>query len=611
MAVSIRSVRFNTIGLPASSAARGDAQPGDTLLAFQSADSGGHGVLNLHYFDLTWELIAEHTGSPWAGDPSGLTAGTKVWKRICGDSEPPTYFTSQGPSADGLVTIVAIAGALEDSIQVTPTTGMLSPSLIPAFPAGMELRYVAGVPGPPGTSVSWGTPSGFTPQGSSQAATWTTGALATRQVVSTAATGTAMFTASASLAAAAFTVFIAAVSSTPPPPDPPVVQPFAPGVGSSLYRYVFTRLLDRTYLGDLDLVNVKFDKRILQPGSFSATIPIPDRRTGDLVAQIIPRDETELGIGPGVITCQIYREGVCWGEYWITSAQPSRSRRDTPTIQLQGSTLDAWLSRVELQQDLTYSAVDQITIARNLLTELMALPNANIGLALQGGTSGVLRDRNYLEAESGYFGQRLVELAQVDDGFEWMINLEDVDGVLTRRWVWGYPTLGVLDPPPHLFADGRSGGDILAWSEVIDALRGATRWRARGSSASSDASTSASLISTPHEATAHLAAGWPRIDRTLSYSSVTETGTLEDYAAFWASRAAGALRVDQATVAFGKTPSLTPNNLGDTGRFYFDNEWHRPVWKTRRIIGIGVSPAERDSDEEAQLVLEGQEAPGA
>jgi hypothetical protein len=458
--------------------------------------------------------------------------------------------------------------------------------------------------------VSWSLPSGYTSRGQGQSGVWVSGALVSKTVVSTAPTGGVTLSPSPSLAAAAFSVFLA--STEPPVPQPPVTQPFAPGKGASKYRYVATRALDRTYLGDLDLVGVTFDKRILQPGAFSATIPIPNRRMGDQVAEIIGRDETDLDIGPGVITVQVFREGEPWGEYWITSAQPSRSRRGTPSIALRGSTLDAYLGRVEIQQDLTYAA-DQIDIARSLITHLQGQPHANMSLALQPGTSGVARERAYLESEGGFYGQRLIELAQVDDGFEWMINLELVDGGLVRKWVWGYPKLGVLDIPPHLFSDGRNGGDILEWQEEADALRGATRWRARGSTISTDASTSSTpLVSTAHEATAHLAAGWPRLDRTLNYSTVVESQTLEDYAAFWAATAPGALRVDQVTVTFGKTPSFTPNNLGDAARFYFNNQWHRGVWRTRRIIGVAITPTSRGSGkEEARLVLEGLDVPGA
>lgn len=607
MTATVRSVQLSPIHGPTGTATRGDARVGDVLLAFQSADSGGHAAMTLAG---DWLLLDSHPGGFWPGSVNGTWAGCWVWKRVCVIGEPTTYAVAQGPVADGVVTIVAVSGAVTDSTQVANASGTTTPGITPNQASGVELRYVTGVPSPPGGSVSWSLPSGYTSRGQAQSGVWVAGALVSKSVVSTAPSGDVTLSPSPSLAAAGFSVFLA--STEPPVPQPPVTQPFAPGAGASKYRYVFTRLLDRTYLGDLNLVGVTFDKRILQPGAFSATIPIPNRRIGDQVAEIIGRDETDLSIGPGVITCQIYREGEPWGEYWITSAQPSRSRRGTPSIALRGSTLDAYLGRVEIQDDLAYAA-DQIDIARSLITHLQGQPHANISLALQAGTSGVMRERAYLESEGGFYGQRLVELGQVDDGFEWMINLELVDGSLVRKWVWGYPKLGVLDVPPHLFSDGRNGGDILEWEEQVDALRGATRWRARGSTISTDASTtSVPLVSTAHEATAHLAAGWPRLDRTLSYSTVVESQTLEDYAAFWAATAPGALRVDQVTVTFGKTPSFSPNMLGDAARFYFNNQWHRGVWRTRRIIGVGITPTSRGSGkEEARLVLEGLDVPGA
>jgi len=607
VAVSVRSVSTTTVGNPGGTATRGAAQPGDVLLAFQSADSGGNGALHLTG---DWLLLDVYPGGPWPGSVSGSWAGCIVWKRICEPGEPTGYFTSQGNVADGVITIIAVAGAVPDDVRVSISAGTTAPSITPDHPSGLEIRYATGVPSPPGGPVSWTVPSGWTGRADVQADAWTTAVLATRSFASTAPVGEVELSPSSNLAACAITIVLESVQA-PSPPAPPVVQPYAPGRGSSLYRYVFTRLLDRAYLGDLDLVGVSFDKRILQPGAFSATIPIPTRRIGDQVAEIIPRSEGVIDRGPGVITCQVFREGEPWGEYWITSAHPSRSRRGTPAISLRGSTLDAYLARVEIQEDIPFAA-DQIDIARNLLNSAMGKAGANISLSLQEGSSGVIRERTYLESEGGTYGGRLVELAQVDDGFEWMINLELIDGVLVRRWAWGYPKLGATGTE-HLFTDGRSGGDILDWDEDIDALRGATRWRARGSSISTDASTTSEpLVSTAHEATAHLAAGWPRIDRTLNYSTASEAQTLEDYAAFWAATAPGALRVDQATVTFGRNPSFTPNHLGDSARFYHDNEWHRSTWKTRRIIGIGITPTSRASGkEEARLVLEGQEAPGA
>jgi hypothetical protein len=403
-----------------------------------------------------------------------------------------------------------------------------------------------------------------------------------------------------------------ASESTAPPVDPP--PPLTPGRGSSTYRYVL-KTWGGTYLDDLELSNVRFDKRILQAGTVNASIPIPNPDIARRVARVIPRDQegaggiTDLTIGPGVITLEIYRDGEPWGEYWITYAKTTRSRGNTPVIQIRGSTMDAYLLHVEIQDLLDWTGFDQIDIARGLLESMQGLAHADLGLTLQTGTSGVLRDHVYQPNESTY-GQRLTELAQLENGFEWTIN-HTLGAGLERHWVWGYPRLGG-STPEHVFADSPGGGDILDWDEEIDALRGGTVWRARGGTdpaqAADASTTSTPLMSGPVEASAHLAAGWPRLDRTLTYSSVIVQQTLDDYAAYWAATAPGALRVDSVTVALGAEPTFTPNSLGDQARLYFNNEWHLPHSRVRRIIGIGITPTSKQSGrEEAKLIFEGLE----
>lgn len=614
MTAWVRSAQPNLISTPFGSAGRGEARPGDTLLAFQSADSGGHGAL---FLDGDWQFENSYSGGAWPGSNSGTWAGCIVWKRVCEEGEPTAYPTNQGAVADSVVTIVAIADALPDTVQITNTTGTTAPPLTPATPSGLQLRYVTGVPIPSGATVSWANPpAGYTGRVAVQADTFTAAQLATRSVVSTSPLETVTLTPTPALSAAAFTVFIA--SSAPTVPAPPIVQPFAPGKGGAAWRYEFFRALDRTPLGNLDLVDVGFDVRLLQSGQLGAIIPIPNRREAARVAEIIPReavgdpDSYPLDRGPGVIACQILREGEPQAEYWISKTKLTRSRRNTLGIALQGLTWDGWMNTVQIGEDVAFAG-DQIDIARDMLSHLMTQPNANISLDLQPGTCGVSREIGYLESDGGTYGRGLLELAQADNGFEYAFRLELVDGVLVRRFVWGYPTLGQSDPALHVWADGQSSGDIIEYTEEADAQRGATSVRARGTSISGDASTaSVPLLSTAHEATAHLAAGHLRTSRTITYPTQTDLPTLEEYAAYWAAKSGGALRVDTATVTFGKVVTLSPNSLGDVGRFYLHNAWHQGVWRRRRIIGIGITPISKKSGkEEARLVLEGQETPGA
>jgi hypothetical protein len=585
-----------------------DVQAGDVLVAFHSADGGSNSSMTLG--GAAWEEIEAVSGGTWAG--------TKIYKRTATSNEPFRYPVTQGSTADGTIVIAALAGAIASNIVVTFSNGTTTaPGATPANASGMQLRYAAGLT-QFGNVITWSVPNGYTELDETQAGTvWTSSVLASRSYASSTSVGSATLTPSTSLyVGMAFTVLVQS-SGPPPAPPAPSYPAYAPGRGSALYQYVARRLLDRSYLGHLDLTDVSFDKRILQAGSFSAAIPIPSRRVADQIAEIIPRSDAEDQIpidrGPGVISIEVYRAGEPWGEYWITGAQIGRSRRGTPQISLRGSTLDAYWARAEVQTDLSYTNQDQIAIARALISHLQAQAGANLSIELQSGTSGVTRTIAYTAEDGGTYGQRLAELAEIDDGFEWMINLELDSGAVVRRWVWGAPKLG-QEEPQHVFVDSPHGGDILEWGEEIDALRGGTRWRARGGTPTSDddaSTTSTALISAVHQATAHLAAGWPRLDQTINYPSELSQTRLEDYAAHWAAVAPGALRVDSITVALGAEPSFTPNSLGDTARIFLNNEWHIQHSRVRRIIGIGITPTSRSSGkEEAQLILEGQEVEG-
>ena len=570
---------------------------GDVLIAIHFNDRGrsGTGAPN------GWQSLASFD----SGD-----VAVRVWSKTAGSNEPSDYRFRQPTDAFGTIHMLAVQDVDTSispvvAVSATDSPGPITPSVKPAASSSLEIR-AAGVLPLFGASTAWKAPPGFSLRGTADADGWVASAAAVRQINSSAPTGTKSFGLYSSVGASGVgvTISLASADATPPGPPPP---PFTPGRGSALYRYVFA-LWDGTYLDDLELSGVTFDKRIGQAGAFSASIPVTPK-TRDRIGRIISPDPSVIGTGPGVVTCQIYRAGVPWGEYWITAASISQSGREAPQIQLTGSTLDAYMLQVEIQQELSFSGEDQIDIARSLIEHMQARDNADLRLILQDGTSGVTRDHTY-PANEGTYGQRLQELAELENGFEWTINIVAGQSSLERHWVWGAPTLGSSEVE-HVFSLGRDGGDILSWSEEIDALRGGTYWRARGDTISDDASEAGEpLISNAVRAEAHLAAGWPRLDRTINRSSVTRMSTLNAYAAYWAANAPGALRVDSITVALGAEPTFTPNNLGDRARIYLHNDWHPLHSRERRIIGISITPPSRDGGKEvAQLVFEGIEVP--
>jgi hypothetical protein len=602
VAISVRSVSSATgTGTTITVAKPQGVQAGDTLWAIHCTD----------------EALAQMTASGWsqAGSHDGNLA-VRVWRRTATIGEASEYSFGQAGLSDGQIHVVAVQGAdpavaaviasVDNTTPTTPTPGV-SPAGVPS----LEIRFAA--IDLAATTITWQTPSGYTNRGSTESVFQLVATtLATKSVNTSAASDTAVFTASPQAVRASVGLTISIAAAATQEPEIPTFPPFTPARGDARYQYRFRRLRDGQFLGFLELANVSFDKRIGQPGSFSATVPIPSGEVGDLVAEVFPRDSTVLSAGAGVVVVDILRDGDIWGEYWITEANPSQSGRATPSLQIQGTTLDGYLNSVEFQTEMFFEQADQIDILRGLVASMQGQQYANIGLVIPSGMSGVLRDRTYAD-DGGTYGQRVQQLAEVDNGFEYCVDVFASGGTIVRQMKWGYPRLG--EPTAqHILGYGPNGGEIVAWGEQVSASRGATRYRARGGTPTSgtDASTTAQpLISSVHEATDHLDAGWPRIDRTLSYSDVTVQDTLEDYAAYWVSIAPGAVRVETYTVALGSSPSLHPNKLGDWCRIYLDNEWHRPHWRERRIIGLGITPVSRqDGKEQVQLVLAGQDEGG-
>ncbi|GII87047.1 hypothetical protein Ssi03_50370 [Sphaerisporangium siamense] len=379
------------------------------------------------------------------------------------------------------------------------------------------------------------------------------------------------------------------------------------------YRYVFADLLTDQTIDDLPLSKVSFDHRINQPGTFAGGLPITNRRIARRLDRVIPADIDDLSAGPGRIVCHCLRDNGTrvdlWGTYWIWYAKTSQGRKGPPQVDLRGMSLDGYLASVEIQQNFIRYGTDRVTIARDLLTEAQALPYTGLGIAFASGTSGVLQDLIVAATDKANYGETVRKLAEQTNGFETHMDTYLADGQRRRELRWAFPKLGDVDGRHHEFSQP---GNVLEWSQESDALRGGTRWRARGDSANNDLSAaSGPQFSTPVEATAHLQAGWPRIDRTLDLQGEIDPSALKSYAAYWAATAAGAVRVHTATVRLDPATSLTPHRLGDYATLRLTNQRFprrngvASFVRSWRVIGMEIRPPERGNGiEEANLIFE-------
>jgi hypothetical protein len=376
------------------------------------------------------------------------------------------------------------------------------------------------------------------------------------------------------------------------------------------YRYLFCDLLTDQPLTTLELSGVSFERRIIEPGAFRATIPIPNATVAAKVRKVFPReDQWPPPAGPGRVICHVYRDGLLWGSYIIWQVTPSGDERGNVSLDLQGASLESYLYRREIWADQSYTMIDQVTIAQQLITSMQSDTPGNIGLVTvattqPGAPPPVSRTRSYKGSEAATYGDRLAELANADQGFEYYIRTTDDGTTRAREFVTGYPKLGNPKSAANLMFS--QPGSVIGWSYSNDATSAATRWRARGDSVGDQP-----VVSAIAQADTLLNAGWPYLDRTVDHQGSTDTVTLGTYANHQAAVYSGAVRIPQITVRLDAGSSFFPNRLGDYARITIVDDWWpldasgAPTFAhTWRVVGIEVTPAQRGTPEQATLIFE-------
>lgn len=374
-----------------------------------------------------------------------------------------------------------------------------------------------------------------------------------------------------------------------------------------IYTYRFANLLSDSDLTELELSNVRFDRRIIVPGSFSASVTVSNQQVATEVKKIIP----------GRTIVHVYRGADIWGTYIIWQMRLKSGSAGTISVDISGSTLESWFYRRIFDMPIVeYDNIDQIQIFREFIENAQigwgSYPDsANLGISVLAGSSGVLRDRTYKMSEAASVGQRIEELANVDNGFEYMIRTyvdSDTD-TRVREMVWGYPEINAGIKTAQFYYPG----NISSYELSYDATEASTAFWARGDSVETDLTADSEPLMTeePYLADVYLSAGWPHLDKVVDYSSVTDIATLEGYAKWWRDNRAGIVVIPQIEINATTLASVfSPNELGSYATFTIDDVYFplgvngEPSYSGEfRIVGIEVSPGDRGSGETIRFVI--------
>ena len=372
------------------------------------------------------------------------------------------------------------------------------------------------------------------------------------------------------------------------------------------YTYRFATLLSDSDVAELELTGVKFDRRIIVPGAFNASVVVSNKEIAEQVKKVIP----------GKTIVHVYRDADIWGSYIIWQVRVQSGHAGTINVSISGASLESWFyRRIQDYPDLVFTNTDQIEIFRTLVQNAQVGWSpydqaANLSISVDPGNSGVLRDREYKLTDAVSVGQRIEELANVDNGFEYMIRtyVDTASNTRIREMIWGYPAINAGQKT----AIFEYPGNISSYDFSYDATESATAFWTRGDSIDNDVTGEATPLMTtePFLSTEYLDNGWPHLDKVIDYSSVTDIHTLEQYAAWWRDNRAGIVFIPQVEINGSSSQVFSPNELGSYATFVITDEFFTlvsgvPTFAGQfRIVGIEVTPPDRGSAEVIRFVVE-------
>jgi hypothetical protein len=333
------------------------------------------------------------------------------------------------------------------------------------------------------------------------------------------------------------------------------------------YHYLPFDLNTNTQLGEIPLEDVSYSHKLSAPGTASFSIPV----TPEMLKQQIKQASV-----PGKTGLYIVRDNqIVWGGIIWKRQYDSGNRR----VRFEAGSFESYFDHRFQSNVLSFEDVDQMTIARTLA--LQAADEMHIDV--DPATSGVNRYYNAFYYDFKTIGGEIDSLASLWDGFDWNVRVYlDVNGVVRRRLVWGYPNLGVSEASTtHLFT---YPGNIRSYSVDANADKAGNRVWAIGGGQGLD------QLQFEARDDAQLAAGWPLLETTTSYKDVFDPPRLEARSLQDLERLRPPVTLLSVEVDPFSDPILGTYFPGDWARFIIEDNWNNPgIDIKRRIVGYNVS----------------------
>lgn len=368
-------------------------------------------------------------------------------------------------------------------------------------------------------------------------------------------------------------------------------------MAAPVYSYTVHDLKTNAQVADLPLTNVRYTKRLNDSGTLSGTLTLGP---GSRLRVADPYDATM----PARRCIYAWRDGVPqWGGIIWTRSYDSRTRQvqigcgdfwsyfDHRKV-LNVLTLPVTPAFTVAQGVITYTGVEQNTIARNLITQAALHTGGDIGIVLDASTSVHPRTVSYRGYELQTVGQVLRQFSQLLGGPDVVFDVArtlDASGRPIRRMLQGTPHMGQQGSPWVW----EYGGNLASYIWPSDGTRFATRAFASG-----EGSVEGTPIAVSENVT--LYGAWPLMEVETAYTTVSATDptTLQEHADADQQTAARPVVLAKLVVRGNMDPIVGAWSLGDDARVVIQDLFHaNGIDAAMRIVAAEVATPQPGQDE--------------
>jgi hypothetical protein len=360
------------------------------------------------------------------------------------------------------------------------------------------------------------------------------------------------------------------------------------------YRYLFADLRTNDILAELPLTRVSFTQVLNSAGSFQGTILGSDARElgYDITASTEPARTAIYVDRDGVLIWG----GVIWLRTWDSDSQH---------FTFQAREFMSYFERRRITDTYVYEDEDQLFVAQDLINIAQAVTGGDIGLVVPNNTSGVLVTRVYFDYERKDFAGAIKDLSNQQDGFDVNVDVAYDTNLEPRKYLrTDYPQRGITydatNPDALVF---EFPGNVVLYEWPDDGAQVANTMYGIGPN-----SNEAKILATAVSPTNQIAAGWPLLEDTVSYTDQYDPDLLYQ-------QTLGEVTARQVSVVTPKIvipayaePVLGSYKTGDEcllritdDRFPADGSGFG-LSEVYRIVSISVEPGE-DGPERVTLVL--------